>query len=96
VPTVPASFLTFASAPVYKIYVGFPRIWGISALGDQQSAGLIMKIGGGLLLWIVITAIFFRWSSREEQGVVETVSWDEFERELQAYKMRSDERTADS
>jgi hypothetical protein len=36
----------------------------------------------------VITTIFFRWSSREENDVVETVSWDDFERELAAYKMR--------
>ena len=88
VPTVPASFLTFASAPVYKLYETFPRLWGIDALVDQQAAGLIMKIGGGLLLWVVITTIFFRWSTREERGEVETVSWDDFERELEAYKMR--------
>ena len=88
VPTVPASFLTFADGPVYKLYETFPRLWGISVLGDQQMAGLIMKIGGGLLLWVVITVIFFRWSSREEDEVVGSVSWDDFERELEAYKLR--------
>lgn len=88
VPTVPASFLTFADAPIYKLYETFPRLWGIDVLVDQQMAGLIMKIGGGLLLWVVIATIFFRWSSHEESGVVDTVSWDDFERELEVYKMR--------
>ena len=67
VPTVPASFLTFGDSPLYKIYATFPRLWDISALTDQQTAGLIMKIGAGLFLWTIIAVIFFRWY-REEEG----------------------------
>ena len=37
---------------------------GRSALDDMQIAGLIMKIGVGLLLWALITIIFFRWTAR--------------------------------
>ena len=87
-PTVPASFLTFASGPVYDFYAQVPRLWGISVVDDQQMAGLIMKIGGGLLLWIVIAVIFFKWSAKEQSEVVEEVAWDDFERELDAYKLR--------
>lgn len=65
-PTVPASFLTFGDRPLYRAYETFPRLWGLSALDDMQLAGLIMKIGGGLLLWSIITVMFFRWASREE------------------------------
>ncbi|HEX2192991.1 MAG TPA: cytochrome c oxidase assembly protein [Acidimicrobiales bacterium] len=68
VPTVPASFLTFGHDPLYKVYETFPRLWGISALTDQQTAGLIMKIGGGFFLWTVIAVIFFRWYAREERA----------------------------
>ncbi|HWC10912.1 MAG TPA: cytochrome c oxidase assembly protein, partial [Acidimicrobiales bacterium] len=68
VPTVPASFLTFGHQPLYRIYETFPRLWGISALTDQQTAGLIMKIGGGFFLWTVIAFIFFRWYAREERA----------------------------
>ena len=68
VPTIPASFLTFASDPVYDAYVGFPRLWGISVMDDQLVAGLIMKIGGGLLLWGVITVIFFKWAGAEDRA----------------------------
>jgi putative membrane protein len=86
VPTVPASFLTFNSHPLYKIYATFPRLWGISALTDQQTAGLIMKIVGGLYLWAIIGVIFFRWYESEERrekaekdGVL---LWDDVEHEL--------------
>ncbi|MEA2506149.1 MAG: putative rane protein [Actinomycetota bacterium] len=90
IPTVPASFLTFASRPIYTFYESVPRLWGISVVTDQRIAGLIMKIGGGFLLWGVITVMFFRWYAREESGnVVEQVSWEDFERELQAWDMRT-------
>lgn len=67
-PTVPASFLTFGDHPLYRFYEGLPRLWGISALDDMRIAGLIMKIAGGLVLWIIIAIVFFRWYSEEEAG----------------------------
>jgi putative membrane protein len=88
VPTVPASFLTFASEPLYGVYEAAPRIWGMTAQTDQMIAGLIMKIGGGLLLWSVITVMFFRWSAKEEAQQDEDVSWDDFERELEVWNLR--------
>ncbi len=68
VPTVPASFLTFASGPVYPVYSDLPRLWGLSVLDDQLIAGLLMKIGGGLLLWAVIATIWFLWAAEEERA----------------------------
>jgi putative membrane protein len=89
-PTVPASFLTFAHRPIYTFYESVPRLWGMSVVTDQMVAGLIMKIAGGFLLWGIIAVMFFRWNAREEAGnVVEQVSWDDFERELQAWDMRT-------
>jgi putative membrane protein len=70
VPTVPASFLTFASAPVYDVYTDLPRLWGLSVLDDQLIAGLIMKIGGGFFLWTVMAVIWFRWAAEEERSAV--------------------------
>lgn len=87
-PTVPASFLTFADGVVYEFYANVPRIWGTTVVGDQQLAGLIMKIGGGLLLWSIIAVLFFKWSAKEESGSAEEVAWDDFERELQAMNLR--------
>jgi putative membrane protein len=87
-PTVPASFLTFAEAPIYSFYENAPRLWGISAVGDQQVAGLIMKIVGGLLLWTVIAVLFFKWSAKEETQSSEELAWEDFEAELRAHDMR--------
>lgn len=88
-PTVPASFLTFSSSPLYSAYAEFPRLWGVSAVDDQMVAGLLMKIGGGLLLWAVIAVVFFRWYARENRQEEEaTVTWHDFEHELEAWDLR--------
>jgi putative membrane protein len=88
VPTVPASFLTFASEPMYRVYEEAPRVWGLDAGVDQMIAGLIMKLGGGALLWSVITVMFFKWHAKEEAQDVDELSWEDFERELHAWNMR--------
>jgi putative membrane protein len=67
VPTIPASFLTFGHHPLYRRYETLPKLWGISALDDQLIAGLVMKIGAGLLLSALIAVIFFRWVATESQ-----------------------------
>jgi putative membrane protein len=67
VPTIPASFLTLGDKPLYPIYETMPRLWGISAHTDQVIAGLMMKLGGGLLLWGVMAGIFFRWWAEEQR-----------------------------
>jgi putative membrane protein len=87
-PTVPASFLTFASSPIYDAYASAPRLWGISAVTDQMVAGLIMKIGGGLLLWSVIAWLFFAWYSHEQKAQPDVIAWEDFERELEVWDLR--------
>jgi putative membrane protein len=67
VPTLPASFLTFGTTVLYHYYAHRANIWGLSSLQDQQVAGLIMKIGAGILLWSVIAVTFFRWAAEEER-----------------------------
>ncbi len=82
VPTVPASFLTFGSGPLYPIYATFPRVFGISVLTDQRIAGLLMKIGGGTVIWTVIALVFFRWWGAEHSAEPDTIEWQVMEREL--------------
>jgi putative membrane protein len=60
IPTVPAGWLTFADGVVYKAYDHGPRLWGISVTTDQQLAGAIMKVGGSVFLWVIITVVFFK------------------------------------
>ena len=97
VPTVPASFLTLSDGVIYKAYVHFPRLWGLSPIDDQRIAGLLMKLAGGLILWGFIAVAFFRWAYREQsadrealhRGVHrlpsddEVLTWEQVEAELE-------------
>jgi putative membrane protein len=65
IPTVPAAFLTFGTKPLYQVYVELPKLFSLSALEDQRIAGIVMKLGSGLILWGVIAVVFFKWSASE-------------------------------
>ena len=65
VPTIPAGWLTFAEGAVYKHYNQPVRVWGISVTSDQQLAGAIMKLGGGVFLWTIVIYLFFKRFSAE-------------------------------
>ena len=68
VPTLPASFLTFGTTVLYHFYARKATIWGLTPVADQQLAGLIMKIGAGILLWALIAVTFFQWAADEERA----------------------------
>jgi putative membrane protein len=61
--------LSMAQTPWYQTYIDAPRVWGLSALADQQLAGLIMWIFGGLL-YIVPLLILVVMMIREDEGDV--------------------------
>lgn len=83
-PTIPASFLTFGTEPLYPIYATFPRIWGIGPLTDQLIAGLVMKLVGGAILWVVIAVVFFRWGHEETVEGWDALKFRNVEREIRA------------
>ncbi len=68
VPTVPAAWLTFAEGSVYPVYDHAQRLWGISVATDQQAAGAVMKVLGGLYLWTLIAVRFFRFSAAQRRA----------------------------
>ena len=74
-PTIPASFLTFSHVPIYPAYGDSALAFGLSAVEDQTIAGLIMKLGGTLLLWAVISITWFKWANDEKR-------WDQIEEDL--------------
>lgn len=89
VPTIPATFLTYGSRPLYRRYESLPKLWDISALTDQRIAGLIMKIGAGLLLWALIAVIFFRWAAAEEHRNRPGPALRDLDRELTELGLRA-------
>ncbi len=66
--TMPYAFLTFGELPFYGIYELAPPVGLLGSREDQQAAGLLMKVGGGLVLWTAITIQFFLWYSREGEA----------------------------
>lgn len=51
------ALLTFADQPLYATYRNGPGFWGFPPLSDQQLAGLIMWVPGGLLLLVPVFAL---------------------------------------
>jgi cytochrome c oxidase assembly factor CtaG len=82
-PTVPAAFLTFADYPLYGLYELAPRVAGISPAADQQMAGVVMKVGGDLILWVAIAVLFLLWYREHEATERDReLRWPDVEREL--------------
>jgi putative membrane protein len=65
-----------------------PHLYGLSTLQDQQLAGLIMKIAAGLLLWMVIAVVFFRWAAEEERANTPRHGLAQLDRELTEMGLR--------
>lgn len=68
IPTIPGGWLANAEGVVYPVYDRPDRLWGISVRDDQQMAGVIMKVVGGLYLWSIIAVIFFKWMNADRKG----------------------------
>jgi putative membrane protein len=63
--SIVAIYIAMADHVLYPAYSIAPRIWGLTPLSDQQIGGLIMWIPGGLLFYVVMTFVFFKWASRD-------------------------------
>jgi putative membrane protein len=59
--SVLGALLTFAPAPWYPAYVSTTAAWGLTPLEDQQLAGLIMWVPGGIIYLIASLALFAAW-----------------------------------
>lgn len=82
VPTVPASFLTFADGPIYAFYGLAAPLIGADPVVDQRIAGLIMKIVGGFILWAFIAVLFFRWNKQDALTGSDEPAWQDVERRV--------------
>jgi putative membrane protein len=61
------ALLTFAPQPWYPAYAGFAQAWGLTALEDQQLAGLIMWIPAGLAYGVAGLVLFAAWLREAER-----------------------------
>jgi putative membrane protein len=56
----------FSRAPFYPTYAAAPRIFGVSALLDQQLAGGIIAVPNNIIDFILMSVVFFGWIARVE------------------------------
>jgi cytochrome c oxidase assembly factor CtaG len=56
----------FSRAPFYPTYAAAPRVFGISALLDQQLAGGIIAVPNNIIDFILMSVVFFGWIARME------------------------------
>lgn len=56
-----SALIVFADAPLYGTYAGGAGLWGLDPLSDQQAAGLLMWLPGGVLYGIAGVATFIAW-----------------------------------
>ena len=62
--SIVAVYITYADRVLYPLYAIAPRVLGISPLEDQRLGGLIMWVPGGLFFGLVMSVVFFQWSTR--------------------------------
>lgn len=66
-PTIPSAFLLFGETPLYPVYATVEQPWSLTLIEDMRIGGVIMKLGGGFLLWTIITVKYFRWAAANER-----------------------------
>lgn len=66
-----SALLTFARAPWYAGYADTTRAWGLEPLADQQLAGVIMWIPGGVVYFATALALLAMWIRHSEQSAVD-------------------------
>ncbi len=59
-PTVLGFLFCLLSTPAYEFYARAPRLWGLSAVQDQQIAGVIMFGLGNIVYFVAISIVFLR------------------------------------
>jgi putative membrane protein len=59
--------MIFAGSVFYTSYAAAPRIFGVSALVDQQIAGGLLAVPGNLLDIVLFSVIFFSWLEHQER-----------------------------
>ena len=66
-PAALGLYLTWTSSVAYTYYEHVPRIWGLSAISDQNVGGAIMMIEQSVLLVTVLAVLFVRMLAQSEE-----------------------------
>jgi cytochrome c oxidase assembly factor CtaG len=60
-------YLTWSTGVAYDFYASVPRIWGLSAVEDQNAGGALMLVEQSLVLVTVMVVLFVRMLTQSEE-----------------------------
>ena len=60
-------YLVWSKSVAYDFYERVPRVWGLSALEDQNVGGALMMVEQSIVLVLVFTVLFVRMLGQSEQ-----------------------------
>lgn len=66
--TIIAIYIAMADSILYPAYASAPRFFALSPLEDQLLGALIMWIPGGIVFYVIMTVVFFKWNARGEDS----------------------------
>ncbi len=66
--SIVAVYIAMSDHVLYPAYSAAPRVLPISPLEDQLLGALIMWIPGGIVFYIIMTVVFFKWNARGEDS----------------------------
>jgi putative membrane protein len=66
--SIVAVYIAMSDHVLYPAYSAAPRVLPISPLEDQLLGALIMWIPGGIIFYIIMTVVFFKWNARGEDS----------------------------
>ncbi len=67
--SIVAVYIAMSDHVLYPAYTAAPRVLPISPLEDQLLGALIMWIPGGIIFYIIMTVVFFKWNARGEDSI---------------------------
>jgi putative membrane protein len=66
--SIVAVYIAMSDHVLYPAYAAAPRVLPLSPLEDQLLGALIMWIPGGIIFYIIMTVVFFKWNARGEDS----------------------------
>ena len=66
--SVLGALMTFSSSLWYPDYALLTSAWGLTPLEDQQLAGVVMWVIGGVIYLLVLLVVLYRWLAHMEHG----------------------------
>lgn len=82
-PNFPAIVFVFSRHPLYPAFAHAHQAIGLSALNDQQVAGIVAKVATLPVLWWAAWRALSRAERADRQGYEEPLTWADVERALE-------------